>query len=186
MLIQHCNLCWLVQSDLLFGDGGILFLSSSGIWQTVWLEAVPSSYVTRVDLTPDLETPAISVTVHAVTPGNSSLVSATIIDQDNQTVVGASYGLVGNVFDVHFSGSATLWTPETPYLYDVRVQLLNLTIGDVKVRLALPAQPSSMCGPCYLFKHDHTAQSIIHSIEAACLCQMAWIETSSRNFDDSG
>lgn len=34
--------------------GGIFYTASSGIWQTVWLEPVPATYISGVDITPDL------------------------------------------------------------------------------------------------------------------------------------
>ncbi|WP_253830646.1 glycoside hydrolase family 2 protein [Prauserella aidingensis] len=34
--------------------GGILYTGASGIWQTVWLEAVPHTRIDRLDVTPDL------------------------------------------------------------------------------------------------------------------------------------
>ncbi len=34
--------------------GGIFYTSASGIWQTVWLEPVNATHVTKVDLVPDL------------------------------------------------------------------------------------------------------------------------------------
>ena len=43
----------------------IWYTAQSGIWQTVWLEAVPASYVERLVLTPHLETGELEVTVVA-------------------------------------------------------------------------------------------------------------------------
>ena len=40
--------------------GAIWYTAQSGIWQTVWLEAVPASYVERLVLTPHLDRPASS------------------------------------------------------------------------------------------------------------------------------
>ena len=45
--------------------GEIWYTAQSGIWQTVWLEAVPASYVESLVLTPHLETGELEVTVIA-------------------------------------------------------------------------------------------------------------------------
>ena len=45
--------------------GKIWYTAQSGIWQTVWLEAVPASYVERLVLTPHLDRGELEVTVVA-------------------------------------------------------------------------------------------------------------------------
>ena len=45
--------------------GEIWYTAQSGIWQTVWLEAVPAAYVERLVLAPHLETGELEVTVVA-------------------------------------------------------------------------------------------------------------------------
>ena len=45
--------------------GGIWYTAQSGIWQTVWLEAVPPLYVDRLTLVPHLADGCVEVTVHA-------------------------------------------------------------------------------------------------------------------------
>jgi hypothetical protein len=45
--------------------GGIWYTAQSGIWQTVWAEAVPRVYVDHVDLVPHLEDGSVEVCVHA-------------------------------------------------------------------------------------------------------------------------
>ena len=42
---------------------GIWYTSVSGIWQTVWLEPVPSSSIKRVSTVPDIDSSAAAVTV---------------------------------------------------------------------------------------------------------------------------
>ena len=43
--------------------GKIWYTAQSGIWQTVWLEAVPASYVEGLVLTPHLDRGELEVTV---------------------------------------------------------------------------------------------------------------------------
>ncbi len=45
--------------------GGIWYTAQSGIWQTVWLEAVPRVHVERLTLVPHLDDGCVEVTVHA-------------------------------------------------------------------------------------------------------------------------
>src|SRR5262245_18626207 len=46
---------------------GIFYTPSTGIWQTVWLEPVPTTYVESVEIVPDADTGKITVTVRAKT-----------------------------------------------------------------------------------------------------------------------
>ena len=43
--------------------GTIWYTAQSGIWQTVWLEPVPATYVERLVLVPHLDLGALEVTV---------------------------------------------------------------------------------------------------------------------------
>lgn len=84
---------------------GIWYTPVSGIWQTVWLEQVPQTYLRGLKLTPDLT----GIAVEADFDGE---VQAEIYDGTEP------------VAQAQFSGNAVisipdpkLWTPETPHLY---------------------------------------------------------------------
>jgi beta-galactosidase/beta-glucuronidase len=47
---------------------GIWYTAASGIWQTVWLEPVPAAFITRLQLTPDLDRQAVHLLVRARPP----------------------------------------------------------------------------------------------------------------------
>jgi beta-galactosidase/beta-glucuronidase len=44
----------------------IWYTAVSGIWQTVWLEPVPQTYITGLKITPDIDTGAVSLKVNLV------------------------------------------------------------------------------------------------------------------------
>ena len=86
--------------------GGMWYTPVSGIWQTVWLEAVPDSYVNCID---------ISVTLTQATVTVEPRLTGTV------TCEGISYPLV--------DGKAVIapeaprpWTPEQPVLYPFTVE----------------------------------------------------------------
>lgn len=115
--------------------GGIWYTAQSGIWQTVWVEAVPALHVARLTLVPDLPGSRLDVTVHAgETPaGASGAVGqdapvARIQVHDGATLVAQVDAPVGVVARVPVP-DPHLWTPEDPHLYDVTV-----TLGDDEVR----------------------------------------------------
>ncbi|MEU6533648.1 AbfB domain-containing protein [Streptomyces sp. NPDC046928] len=101
--------------------GGILYTAASGIWQTVWLEPTASAYVSRLDLVPDPANNRLKVTVRGTgTNGHQARVTVST----GGTTVGTATGPVGTEFTVPVP-NPHLWTPEDPFLYDVRADLLS-------------------------------------------------------------
>ncbi|HEX5560652.1 MAG TPA: glycoside hydrolase family 2 TIM barrel-domain containing protein [Nocardioidaceae bacterium] len=96
--------------------GGIWYTAQSGIWQTVWAEAVPDPYVERLTLVPLLEQGMVEVTVHA---GRSARgrpeARVTVAGRSVMTAVGTPVRV--RVDDVR------PWSPDDPHLYDVEVRL---------------------------------------------------------------
>jgi hypothetical protein len=98
----------------------------SGVWQDVTLEFVPETRVERLRATPDLDddTARIDLDVAGV-DDSSSVTTAVRVTCDGDDVARGE-----TVIDADGSGSLTVsiedptyWTPETPALYDVTVDL---------------------------------------------------------------
>ena len=104
-------------------SGGGIYTPASGIWQTVWLEPTPVAHLTRLDLTPNLSNNTLRVKAFgAGTSGQS--VTATV--SSGGTVVGSATGTVGAEFTVPMP-NPHLWTPNDPFLYDVKADLKSGT-----------------------------------------------------------
>jgi hypothetical protein len=95
--------------------GTIWYTAQSGIWQTVWLEPVPASYVERLVLTPHLDSGELEVTV--IGAGEPARAPAHV-------VVGGDEADVPVGVPVRIPLSVVRpWSPEHPHLYDVEVTL---------------------------------------------------------------
>jgi beta-galactosidase/beta-glucuronidase len=105
--------------------GSIWYTPTSGIWQTVWLEPVNASYIKDLKITPDVDNG--SVTVKPITTINlgSCTIETTILDQRGSRVYTASLTPGGEI--VMPVKNARLWSPESPYLYDL---VVKLKLGD--------------------------------------------------------
>lgn len=103
--------------------GGIFYTAASGIWQTVWLEPVATSHITRLDMTPNLGSSTLRVKVQAASAGGRS---ARVTVSSGGTVVGSATGTPGSEISVPVP-NPRLWSPDDPYLYDVRAELLDGT-----------------------------------------------------------
>lgn len=90
--------------------GGIWYTAQSGIWQSVWLESVPRTYITGLTITPQADKEEVLLRIH--TNGD----------------VPCRVELEGMVYaappetTVHLPvEQVRLWSPDTPYLYDFAV-----------------------------------------------------------------
>ncbi|HEU4423022.1 MAG TPA: AbfB domain-containing protein [Pilimelia sp.] len=100
---------------------GIFYTPSSGIWQTVWLEPTPASSIRSVDLYPNLANNTLRVRVF--TRGDVSGYSVLAEALNGGTVVGSATGGFTE-FSVPVPG-ARRWSPDDPFLYNLRVTLRN-------------------------------------------------------------
>lgn len=86
--------------------GGIWYTPQSGIWQTVWIEAVPECYVKALSISPLFDEPAVEISAEIVG------------DQPAYAQLGgASYALPAHIPMQGFEA----WTPEHPKLYGFTV-----------------------------------------------------------------
>ncbi|MDO4567535.1 MAG: glycoside hydrolase family 2 TIM barrel-domain containing protein [Clostridia bacterium] len=91
--------------------GGIWYTPQSGIWQTVWLESVPETYVTRLRILPSIDDGSISVTVYA---NADAAVAVSACGSSARGVSGEPITLKLDAFE--------LWSPENPKLYELSVE----------------------------------------------------------------
>ena len=100
---------------------GIWYTSVSGIWQTVWLEPVPSSSIRRVSTVPDIDSSAAAVTVD-VTGASGEDHRVQVVALEGTREVARGSGRPGAPIRLGIRRPA-LWSPETPHLYDLQVEL---------------------------------------------------------------
>lgn len=107
--------------------GGIFYTSSSGIWQTVWLESVEPTYIADYRVVPDIDKGTVAV---SITTGGTADASATYSVQvlHGTTVVAAGTAGVGETLTLPID-QPELWSPDHPFLYD-----MVLTLGNDEVK----------------------------------------------------
>ena len=132
---------------------GIWYTPVSGIWQTVWLEAVsPTAYIKEIKITPDVDQGEVSI--------------AAMLDEANPSDFTIMVSIVSEGVEIsnHTMSAETemgfqvsnprLWSPADPFLYDLSIVLLTqegkeidrvnsyfgmrkISLGDVKGAKAL-------------------------------------------------
>jgi len=99
---------------------GIFYTPVTGIWQTVWLEPVPTGHIAGIRVTPNAKKGEISVDMDAA--GDADQFQITVLDRGRE--IGTITTLVSKSARISLS-NPNLWTPDSPYLYDLRVDLLK-------------------------------------------------------------
>lgn len=101
---------------------GIWYTPVTGIWQTVWLENVPETYIASTKQTPNVDAGVleISANVESAQSGDQLLIEA--YDQGkkiSEITVNAAESAKLSV------PNAELWSPSSPKLYDLAVKVLR-------------------------------------------------------------
>ena len=99
---------------------GIWYTPVSGVWQTVWLEPVSSKHITGVITTPDIDTKKLKVDVSSTNTNNVDIIEV-ILKDGNQTVASGKFA-IGQNLELGIP-DMKLWSPETPFLYDLEIKL---------------------------------------------------------------
>jgi hypothetical protein len=99
---------------------GVFYTSTSGIWQTVWLEPVPEICIERVRAIPEPDSQRLSLQVAVASLSDELEVEASA--KAGARLVGRQAG-APNVPLLLPVPDARLWSPEDPFLYDLEITL---------------------------------------------------------------
>jgi beta-galactosidase/beta-glucuronidase len=99
---------------------GIWYTSVTGIWQTVWIEAVNENYITAIKSIPDIDQQTLAVTACPFEKKSGDIIEVKVLD--NGKVVGIAKSSAGEEALIALT-DMKLWSPETPFLYDLEISL---------------------------------------------------------------
>ena len=98
---------------------GIWYTPVSGIWQTVWMEPVPETYIKSFTAVPDVPGAklAVDIKVENMKPGDVCRVQM----YDGEFLAGEGNGYKDAVWVTR----PKLWSPENPFLYDLKIMIIR-------------------------------------------------------------
>ena len=104
---------------------GCDYTRTTGIWQTVWLEFVPTLYLKRVKQEPDWRAGSITFTSYLTGGDPAALTLRTTVSAEGKTVATATLpAALSNTFTLQIP-DVRLWDVNDPFLYDVTYELLS-------------------------------------------------------------
>ncbi len=101
---------------------GIWYTAVSGIWQTVWLEPVNLQHITHLKLIPHLDSNSLKVDVETSNTNQLNLIE--VIVKEGNRVVSRAKGAINQQLTLAID-NPKLWSPESPFLYDVEIKLFH-------------------------------------------------------------
>ena len=99
-----------------FTPKGCFYTRVSGIWQTVWMEEVPETYIESYRVTPDIDKGEVAFTFKTVGEECDEDVRVAVFDANGKKVASGKADATERLV-VKMPSDFKLWSPETPNLY---------------------------------------------------------------------
>ena len=108
-----------------FKPSGIVYTPVSGIWQTVWLEAVSDeAYLTEVKITTDIESGIVKIIPYGFEALRDRYTVKAEVFKNKSIIVEGSVS-ANKQLELKIR-EPELWSPDNPNLYDLKLTLTNL------------------------------------------------------------
>ncbi|MGI6199978.1 MAG: glycoside hydrolase family 2 protein [Christensenellales bacterium] len=105
-----------------YGSYDCVYTRTTGIWQTVWLEAAPQAYVARTRMIPDIDTGELNLEVFC--EGAHGMTVSAQASYQGAPMARAEARITGNVARMTLKlAELHLWQPGDPALYDLALNL---------------------------------------------------------------
>ncbi len=100
----------------------IWYTSVTGIWQTVWLEPVGPVYIKGLKTVPNVDVKTVSVKPEVEGNIKGDLVEVKVMNKG--TLIGTGKAAAGEEVLIGIP-DPVLWSPETPFLYDLQINVIR-------------------------------------------------------------
>ena len=117
--------------------GAIWYTRVSGIWQTVWLEQVSTRHIDDLDFSCDIHKGTLSITTKLTGPAKAGERIRATASSNGKQIANITGNADATVLKI---AEPKLWSPDSPHLYDLLIELLDAegkTIDSVKSYAAM-------------------------------------------------
>ena len=104
---------------------GVVYTRTTGIWQTVWLEARPQTFIESVRIVPDLDNSRFVLTPVINRYRRGMEFQATLLSATGKKLTSVRSQTAGGIAQVLDVRKPRPWGPDDPYLYKLRFELLQ-------------------------------------------------------------
>jgi len=101
---------------------GIWYTAVTGIWQTVWMEPVADKYIENIRTTSNIDKSQITVNVVSNGTTSADVVEVKVYDGKNEIIAAKASSTEKLEISIP---DAKLWSPESPFLYTMKVNLIT-------------------------------------------------------------
>jgi len=101
---------------------GIWYTAVTGIWQTVWMEPVADKYIENIRTTSNID--KSQLTVSAESNGTTSADVVEVKVYDGKNILSTTKASSCQKLEISIP-DAKLWSPETPFLYTMKINLIS-------------------------------------------------------------
>lgn len=114
---------------------GIWYTPVTGIWQTVWVEGVADTYIAGTKQTPDIDQGSLTIAADVKNVKAGDIVTVAAFDGGTKV----ADGVISGENTVLKIASPKLWSPESPFLYDLKLTVTRKgkVIDEVKSYFAM-------------------------------------------------
>lgn len=113
---------WKGRGKQSLAPGGMFYTAQSGIWQSVWMEWVPETYIECIEITPEYDTASVKVRVFFNRPDAGLVKKITVREREAADAKVICIRETKADETELILGSFTSWSPECPHLYGISVE----------------------------------------------------------------
>lgn len=113
--------------------GGMFYTAQSGIWQTVWMECVPNSYIKNLIITPNYDERTVHIQItssddnHNTSKKHTSEPVGEVVIFDGDTLITKEQ--IPPTMELTLAlNTMKSWSPDHPFLYDLKITYKNDSI----------------------------------------------------------
>lgn len=119
--VEDATEAWQQRGKQVLEPQGIWYTRISGIWQTVWVEQVPETYLEDLRIVTDAATGKVHVAAKVNGPAAGTRLRAVL--KDGEQVAAHTEGCPSGIDLV--VAAPKLWSPDSPHLYGLEIELLD-------------------------------------------------------------